>query len=131
MLFLDSYIKQNVANPEWSKIYVIESAAGGLGQLANASFDGLSVALIFISNIIISPLVTPTPAFTITDNFNINVINFFGFGAANVGNNFYYFIDGNQIRFNCNNANVPFALYYQLIYDRKEKVQQPTSSSAR
>ena len=129
--YLNSYVTQNVANPEWSKFFVAQSAVVGVNQEINLTFANLSVAMIFISSVTLNILVNPTPPFTITDIYNNQVINFSGFSGAFAGNSFFYFVDGETMFFRLNNVNVQFGMFYQLIYDRKEKVQQPTSSSGR
>ena len=122
MLFLDSYIKQTVSSAEWSKIFVAESVVVGAQQVINQTFSNQSVAVIFISNLLIVPQVAPIPAFSIIDNFGIRIAETAGAGGGNLSSNFFYFVDGDTLNFTSNSNQVKFYLYYQLVYDRKEKV---------
>tara|TARA_R110000868_G_scaffold271771_1_gene531108 strand:+ start:873 stop:1268 length:396 start_codon:yes stop_codon:yes gene_type:complete len=128
--YLNSYVTQNVANPEWSKFFVAKSAVVGVNQEINLTFPNLSVALIYTSGFVVNNLVA-APVWILTDIFNTQIAASNGLGGGFAGNTFNYYTDGETLFFRLNNANVEFFMFYQLIYDRKEKVQQPTSSSGR
>jgi hypothetical protein len=131
MYYIDSYIKQNISNPEWSKIYTTQSNLVGINQEINLTFSNLSVSIIFISGFITNFLIAAPGAFIITDAFN-NIVGFNNLlGGGLAGNTFYYIIDGQTLLLRCNNVNVQFGIFYQLVYDRKEKVLQPTAMSAK
>lgn len=118
-----AHIRQLIQFPFFSEFLYIQSAAGGLGQVVDVTFANENVQMIYVTNILIEPVIQPTPAFQLTDNFGNVLINIFGAGAAGTGN-FYNLTKGERLFFQTNNANVAFNVQFQKVYSSAEKFKR-------
>jgi hypothetical protein len=120
MFFAKSYIEQKISNPFYSEFLYLHSAAGGLGQIINVTFQNENVELIFITNLLLDSAVSPIPPFILSDQFIRPIINFTGISGLASQGTFLMFNQGETLLIQSNNINVGFIIQFQKVYSSQK-----------